>query len=197
MAQRPPLRPQLNGHVSAAVNCGPKTVQMGINSRTDNIRNPSIDVIRRRMGRPNGQATNVWNSEACVDGWTFAGRKPLRYRRIHNIATVKDVQKANADKDPGQFLQVAIDYGKWNELCSRTGSSTFSGGHSVGILGQKTWNDGTVVWLMFDPLEDKRRTGIPKGPKWRPRWKVIKAMESFYGRTGKCYAGQFYGGGKA
>lgn len=196
MAARPPLRKQLNGHPSGSTNCGPKTVQMGVNSRTDNTQNPSIDIIRKRMGRPNGQATNVWNSEACVEGWKLGNRKLLHYRRIHNIQTVKDIQKKNASLNPGQYLQVAIDYGEWNKLVEKSGSPTFSGGHSVGILGQKKWKDGTVVWLMYDPLEDGRRGGIKKGPSWRPRWKVIKAMESFYGTRGKCYAGQFTGGGK-
>ena len=197
MAKKPPLRKQLNGHPSGSVNCGPKTVQMGVNSRTDNTKNPSVDTLRKRMGRPNGQPTNVWNSEAAIDGWAIAsGRKPLAYKRLHNIQSVKDVQKANADKSPGQFIQVAISYRKWNEVVSKSGSSTFVGGHSIGILGQKKWNDGTVVWLVYDPLEDARRGGIPQGPKWRPRWKVITAMEAFYGQKGKCYAGVFTGGGK-
>jgi len=197
MASRPPLRKQLTGAWTGPVDCGPRTVQMGVMSRLDNDWSPTIETIRRRMGRTGKQPTNVYNSEQAVDGWQpVKGRSPLRYYRRHSVQAVKDALRQGGEKG-GKFVQVAIDYGTWRSLVKETGSTTFSGGHSIGLMGQKKWQDGTVVWLVFDPLEDGRRAGIKQGPVWRPRWKVIRAMEAFSGRQGRCYAGIFGGGQKA
>ena len=100
---------------------------------------------------------------------------------------MESVKKAVAR---GAFVQLAIDYGKFNDMQKRkTGDPNFRGGHSVGVMGERKKN-GVVEWLMFDPLDDGRRSGIPKGPRWVKRGDLIAALKAF-GTGGSVYAGVF------
>ena len=195
MAYRPKHQPQLGrgtpvpGRTQGSRDCGPRTVQMGIDYQSKGAKRPTISTIRQKMGRPGPQQTNIYNCQTCVDGMPVPGRKPLRYFIKSRVSDVAAAVKA------GKFVQLCIDYGKFNDLMSKTGDPAFRGGHSVGVLGQRTKN-GTVQWLLFDPLDDKRRSNIPQGPRWVPKWKLVRALEKFGGGPGRCYAGVFGGGGK-
>lgn len=179
------------GRTRGSRDCGPRTVQMGLDFITKGEKVPGITEIRRRMGRPGPQQTNIWNAQQCVESYVrIRGRKPLRYFIKDNIDSV------SAAIRNGKYVHACIDYGRWNQLMRKTGDPNFKGGHSVGLLGQRKKN-GTVQWLLFDPIDDGRRAGIAgPGPRWVPRWKVIKAMEAFAGARGRCYAGVFGGGQK-
>lgn len=184
----PPHQKQL-GRPTGSTACGPVSISVGIHAITRGDIKPGIQDIRARMGKADGP-TNVWDAERAVTSYKHGG-KPLTYRKVFDIEKVKTAVKN------GRPVQIAVDYGMWNKRMQTTGSPTFIGGHSLLVYGQKRWKDGTVVWRVYDSLEDARRPGIPKGWKWRPRWKVVDAMESLVGpeTKGRCYAGIF-GGGK-
>lgn len=179
------------GRTKGSRDCGPRTVSMGIDFLTKGQKRPSMTEVRRRMKRTGPQQTNVYNARDCVESYkAISGRKPLRYYIKDSIGDVKSAVRA------GKFVQCCIDYGMFNRLMRRTGDPYFTGGHSVGVLGQKRRPDGTIMWLLFDPLDDARRNGIPKGPRWVKREVIVKSMESFAKTPGRCYAGVFGGGQK-
>ena len=191
----PKHQPQLGrgvavpGRTKGSRDCGPRTVQMGIDLQSQGTQVPTIPTIRKGMGRNGPEQTNIYNTKACVDGMTVPGHKPLRYYIKSRISDVKAAAKA------GRYIQCCLDYGEFNRVMARTGDPYFTGGHSVGVCGQRKKN-GVVQWLLWDPLDDQRRRGIPKGPRWVPAWKVIRALEKFAGGKGRCYAGVFGGGEK-
>jgi len=147
--------------------------------------------LRKRMGTPGPQQTNIWDMQKGVE--SYGGGNKWRAMRYYIKRTTVDVKNAVRN---GKKLQVCIHYGKWNDLMNKTGDPNFAGGHSVGIYGQKKWNDGTIVWLLWDPLDDARRSVIPAGPRWVPRWKVLGAMVAFGGSPTSIYAGVIGGGQK-
>jgi hypothetical protein len=160
---------------------------MGVAARTEGELVPSVYTIRDRMDREGYQPTSVLDAERAVDGWRSPGRRPLRYH------VVDDIDDVDAAVEQGRYVHACIDYGRFNQLAGRTGDPGFSGGHSVGILGQRT-RYGELEWRLFDPLDDKRRPGIPQGPRWVRRSILVSAMESFAGGRGKAWAGIFTGG---
>ena len=188
MGYTPRFQPQLGRGSTSSYDCGPRTLQMGIDFLTRGAKRPGPGDLRQRMDKVGPVPTNIWDAERAVESFQHGG-EPLKYWKQFTNANVKKAVKN------GRYVHICVDYGKWNQVMDKTGSPSFLGGHSMGVLGQKRWNDGTVVWLVWDPLEDKRTTAIPQGPKWRPRWKVIKAMEAFAGGADECYAGVL-GGGK-
>lgn len=179
------------GRTTGSRDCGPRTIQMGIDFLTKGDLVVGIADLRKRMGRPGPQPTNVQNAKTGVESYRKpkVNRKPLKY---YIKTRISDLAPAVAK---GKYAQLAIDYGKFNDLMFKTGDPNFRGGHSVGVLGQRKKN-GVVQWLLFDPLDDGRRSNIPKGPRWVPKWKLVRAMESFAGGKNRCYAGVFSGGGK-
>ena len=178
------------GATRGSRDCGPRTIQMGVDFLTKGEKVPDIDTIRRRIGKRGPKTTNVYDAERGIDGWAILkSRKPLRY---YIKTFMKDVKTAVKG---GKYVQCCIDYGVFNRLMNRTGDPNFTEGHSVGVLGQRT-KAGVVQWLLWDPLDDERRAGIPDGPRWVKREAVVKSMEAFAGGRGRAYAGVFGGGAK-
>jgi hypothetical protein len=168
--------------------CGPRTVQMGCDAQTDGVLVPSVKVIRDRMDKEGPQTTSVEDAERAIDGWRVPGRRPLRYRILRTIAEVKRAVSA------GRYVHLCVSYRTFNRLAGRTGDPSFTGGHSVGVLGHRTSDDGDVLWRLHDPLDDRRRPGIPQGPRWVKAEHLERAMEDFAGGRGRCWAGSFSGG---
>lgn len=168
--------------------CGPRTVQMGLAARTEGELCPGVFVIRERMGKVGYLPTSVADAERAVDGWRVPGRRPVRYRIVRAIADVKTAVSH------GRYVHACIDYGTLNRLLARTGDPGFTGGHSVGVMGQRV-KDGQVEWQLFDPLDDRRRPEVAgPGPRWVKRAAIVVALEDFAGGTGKTWAGIFTGG---
>jgi len=176
------------GRTQGSRDCGPRTVQMGLDKLTEGELVPTIPALRKRMGTPGPVQTNVYDAREGVESYRVKGRKPLRYTIRDRIA---DVKRAVAG---GKYVQCCIDYGHFNRS-GRTGDPVFTGGHSIGVLGQRE-RQGEMWWLLWDPLDDARRAGIPQGPRWVPRDRIVSAMESFAGAQGRAYAGVFTGGRK-
>lgn len=160
------------GRTRGSLDCGPATVKNALRAVTRGQLDPSIEEIRRRMGKPGPQTTNTTDAERAVESYDTEmarlDRRRLVYDRLRGAmfeAHIRDAAKA------GEPIQLAIHYGTFNRLSRSTGDPSFTGGHSVmihgfdrrRIRGGRHWR---VVWQLFDPLDDGRRTGIPEGPRW-------------------------------
>ena len=175
------------GRSRGSVDCGPRTVQMGIDQLTRGEQVPSIVEIRRRMGKPGPVPTSTTDADRCVESFGPQNdRRGLDYVRLQGAVyepLLRDAVRA------GEYVQVAIDYGVFNrQLGKRTGDPNFTGGHSIGIHGWRI-HGGKAQWQLFDPLDDGRRAGIPKGPRWVSPAAVVAAWRAF-----GSYLGIFRGG---
>lgn len=173
------------GGTQGSRDCGPRVVQMGIDGQVNHV--ILIPALRRKMGVPGPQVTNVADAKRGVEAINVRGHKPMTYT-IRTLAS-----ELRAAVRAGRYVQVCIDYGKWNQLVGQTGDPGFTEGHSIGVRGQRTFR-GKVQWKVYDPLEDHRRPGIPQGPRWIARDKVVKAAEAFARANGRCWVGVFGGG---
>ena len=191
----PRHQPQLGRGPTASKDCGPRAVQMGLDQISRGQLIPSIPDIRQRMGKAGNQTTNTSDAERAVESWddemVAFKRKPLRYERRQGEAWLRLLDDALKG---GAYAHLAIDYGVFNDRCKahgvRTGDPRFRGGHSVGIMGWKRDEKGTVFWRLWDPLDDARRPRvIPKGPRWVRRSILVAAWKAFGG-----YFGIFRGG---
>lgn len=197
MAYMPRHQPQLGrgtavpGRARGSRDCGPRTGQMMMDAQTKGRLKPGPTELREKMGTPGPQQTNVWDMKQGVESYGGGSKyEPMRYYIKRTVADTKAAIRA------GKPMQVCIHYGKWNDVMNKTGDPYFTGGHSFGIYRQKKRKDGTVMWLLWDPLDDARRTVIAVGPRWVPRSKVIVAMIAFGGSSTSIYAGVIGGGRK-
>ena len=188
---------QVPGGTQGARDCNVRAFQHGFDYLTRGRFIPWVESIRVRMGRPGPTGTNLWDSQQAAltydDALARRGRNPIR---VFLKFTKRAVKQAIRDK---RIVVLAVDYGEWNRRMGKTGDPNYDGGHAIAVLGEKQWSDGTIVWRVYDSLEDNRRDAIPQGPKWRPRWKVLKAAEAWALKTkpgAEVVAGVFRGGGK-
>lgn len=195
MSYQPALQPQLGrgipvpGRTRGSRDCGPRSWQMGIDARTRGRVHHTIAWLRNRGRVPGPVPTSIDDARKAIDGLAVPGRSPLRYYRRRKVAGVRKAVRA------GFPVQLGIDYGAFNRLQrKRTGDPNFSGGHSVLVYGQRDGKRG-VEWQLFDPLDDGRRAGIPRGPRWVPRKHLIKAAVALAGGDREAiYAGIVAGG---
>lgn len=184
----PRLQPQLGrGSPTERRDCGPRTVQMGVAALTHGELVPDIPEIRDRMGQGGNQTTNVFDAQEAVESFRHVpGRRPLHYAVLRTSGDVK------AAVQHGRPVQLAISYGAFN-ASGKTGDPAFRGGHSVLVVGQRV-KDGEVQYRLLDPLDDARRAGIPQGPRFVARERLIHALEAF--SPGTVFAGSFTGGAR-
>jgi hypothetical protein len=178
-----------------SLDCNIRSFQHGFGYLTGDRAVPLVSVIRAWMDHSGPKPTNLWDSQRAAkeaDNWLAnRGRKRIR---IYLKFTKNAVTKAVRNK---RIVTLAIDYGEWNRRMGRTGDPNFTGGHAITVLGEVRWTAG-LVWKVYDSLEDNRRPEIPQGPKWRPRWKILKAAEVWARKTNntEVVAAVYRGGGK-
>ena len=176
--------------------CNVRAFQHGFGYLTRDRAVPVVWLIRRKMGRSGFTPTNLWDSKQAAekfDGWLARhGRRPIR---LYLKFTKRSVRLAVEQE---RIVTLAVDYGSWNKLMSRTGDPNYTGGHAITVLGEKRWPDGTIVWNVYDSLEDNRRAEIPMGTTWRPRWKILQAAGAWAKKTqpgAEVVAAVYRGGG--
>lgn len=194
---RPKHQKQLQiPHRYASTNCGPTTELVGLEASSQNElrarrenRSTWIDAIRRPMSHgPGWPATTLQNVEDSVESGVIRQRmKSKGYGRPTARVDLVSHGDAIALLKRGKFLHVAIDYGRLNDLMPNlSGSSTFMGGHAIGLYGHAFAN-GRHWSYLYDPLHDGRRRGIPKGvQKVRVR-RYLRAAET-WGNAGPGHA---------
>ena len=171
--------------------CGPRSWSVGMDAQTRGRIVPSVDEARRRANVRGPQQTNVYDWQRATLTYTGGPKyKPMRYYIKRRVSEVKQAVRM------GRAVQICIHYGVFNDLMKRTGDPNFRGGHGVTVTDQKTLKNGTVRWLLYDSLDDKRRAGIPQGWRWVDRDKLVKAMIAFGGSRNSIFAGVFAGGQK-
>ena len=193
-SRNPKFQRQMNRSDSTtdSKDCGPRTIQMGIDALTMGEKVPSIETIRKKMGRQGNQTTNTSDAKKCVESYTSQAmgnkRNALKYARYTGVQH-QDILDDAAKR--GEYIQLCIDYGKFNDATGKkTGDPNFRGGHSVGVFGWRQLDDGTIQWKLWDPLDDKRRSGIPQGPRWVKKAHLMAAWKSFGGYFGILRGGQ-------
>lgn len=201
----PRLRTQLGkgtpvpGATRGSKDCGPRSFMHGFGYLTRDKAVPWVSLIRDWMERKGPTGTNVWDMQKAAkaaDDWLAKrGRNPIRVYLKFTRSAVKDAVRNK------RIVQLAVDYGEWNRIMGKTGDPNYKGGHSITVLGERRWDNGTIVWRVYDSLEDNRRNEIPMGPKWRPRWKVLRAAKVWANKTApgvdvELVGGVFRGGGR-
>lgn len=181
------------GRSRGSVDCGPRSWQMVADQRTDGRIRPGVKRLRRRGSVPGPQPTSLTDAWRALDGRRVPGREPLRFYRKRTVAQLKQgVRK-------GRPAVVAISYRAWNASQDETGDPYFTGAHSVAILGERDRRaqGSRIEWLISDPLDDGRRSGIARGPRWVLRRDVINAAVALGGSRNRIYAGIVGGGRRA
>lgn len=187
MLDKPKHQPQLNrgvpvpGRTRGSRDCGPRSVQMMIDYLSRGQLVPTIEDIRKRMGKSGATTTSTADADRCVDSYDTEMRQfkraSLRYERVQGDDYLPRISDAIARGEPVQF---AIHYGEFNRVMNgRTGDPNFTGGHSILVLGWRKPKGKAEQWLLFDPLDDHRRKEIPTGPRWVPKSAVIAAWKKF------------------
>jgi hypothetical protein len=168
--------------------CGPRSTSVGVDYQTRGQRVPGVREVRRRAGTPGPQPTSILDAKRAVDSFRrVKGRRPLTMLLRSSSSGLVDSLRR------GRMIQVAIDYGTFNTIMRRTGDPAFTGGHSVSVIGLRS-RRGKRWTLLYDSLDDRRRYGIPQGPRWVPLNAVLDAAEDFAGGQGRVQAGVFSGG---
>jgi hypothetical protein len=176
----PRHRTQLQRPVTGSFDCGVRTCQELIDFQTHGKRNPGVDQVRRQMGRPGAQPTNVFNADALFDA------QGLRYARIVG----GDFSDLVGALKVGKAAQICVAYGVVTDLQpEKSGSSSFRGGHSIYVQKLRRNRRGRRVVLSLDSLFDGRRRGVPDGPKWVLLETYRRACQAFAGRSGLWWGG--------
>jgi len=182
------------GKTTGSMDCGVRSASMGMDGQSRGRLKPNMDTLRKKMGTPGAQTTNVWDVQKGVEKYKGDSKyKPMRAYVKRSIADVKDAVSSN------KSVLVCIDYGAWNKSGpQQTGDPNFKGGHSILIKGQRRNDKGEIKYLVHDPLEDARRSSIPQGPRWIHRQMVLDAMVAFSPtKSGSSIYAVVFGGGQA
>jgi len=179
------------GRTRGALDCGPRSWQVGIDARTRGTAFYPVSFLRARGRVPGPQPTNIDDAKRAIDGLRVQRRTPLRYFRRRTVAGVRKAVRR------GFPVQLAISYRKWNTIVKHdSGDPAFRGGHSILIADQRDRGHG-VEWLIYDSLEDGRRKNIPRGPSWRRRRDVVAAAVALAdGDRNRIWAGVIAGAKK-
>ena len=177
MVYRPPFRKQGDGSRCQWQNCGPASQAMashrhrkGVDPRTSGPWPPMPQAIRNRISPSGCGGTNLnQNDSASIslylsDMWV---RYDLPWDTFRSLII------------SGRGAHVAIRYSM--VPAKFDGSPGFNGGHSV-YVNERRSSDG--AFLVYDPLADGRRSGIPTAPDWWPA-SVLKAAAGSWTGTGK------------
>lgn len=169
------------GKAQGSRDCGPRSWSMGVDARSKGRKRPSVRLLRHRGGVPGPQPTSIDDAHRALHGMIIPGRTPLRYYRKAKATAVQHAVAA------GKPVHLGIDYGTWNDVMKGdTGDPRFRGGHSVLVFGERRRGAG-IEWLLFDPLDDGRRKGIPRGSRWVLRKHVMAAAKAL--TPGRVHAG--------
>lgn len=181
MAFREKLRTQLGRGSTSSVDCGPRSVQMAMSfGRKSNSGVPDLRRVRTLMGHPGAQPTNVWDQKQALDA----------YKHTNAWLNYRD-DKVKEALINGSGICLSVSYKVLRQQLNKTGSNTFTGGHSIYLRGTKVNKAGKRIVRMLDPLDDGRRPGIADGRpngRWVNLWKVRQAAKAFGPGGGRIYS---------
>lgn len=173
MVYRPTFRKQGDGSRCQWSNCGPASHAMaadrhrrGVDPRTPHGWLPTPAEIRNYIGPCGG--TSLQDNDAAVT-----------HMYLVNMDVRYDVPWTTFRSFiiAGRGAVVQIDYGVIAPT-KYDASPGFTGNHAV-YVNERRSSDG--AYLVYDPLADGRRKGIPKGPQWWPATLLQKAAYAMPG----------------
>lgn len=167
-----------------SVDCGVRSTSMAIDRATRGAKVPNVKQIRAR-GSMGTSATNPSEWQKAVESYDTPAELARKYERLTGIRLERSSWEAvQAHVETNEAVVLAVDYGELRRAAPRkTGSETFNGFHAITIVGDK-W-DKPSLWRDFDPLNDGRYRGCPKGWVWMPRGKLKKAAEQIGRELGR------------
>lgn len=175
MTYRPTFRKQGDGSRCQWFNCNCASHAMAVDRHRKGIdpRKPSL-----WLPRP-AEIRNAISPHSC--GGTSLADNEKACARLYGVDLTP---RYNVPFDSfrsliisGRGAVVHIDYG----VIAPTkfdASPGFTGGHAV-YVNERRSSDG--AFLVYDPLADHRRAGIPQGPQWWPATLLKKACGAYTG----------------
>ena len=175
MVYRPTLRKQGDGTRCQWSNCGPASHAMaaerhrrGVDPRNHHGWPPKPAEIRNRISPTHCGGTDLQENDAAVTH-LYEVNMDVRYyvpwytfRSLIMSGRGAVVQMRYSVISPTRF-----------DACPG-----FTGNHAI-YVNERRASDG--AFLVYDPLADGRRRGIPKGPQWWPAYLLRKAAEAIPG----------------
>lgn len=184
MTYRPTFRKQGDGSRCQWSNCGPASHAMaadrhrkGVDPRNSHGWKPMPAEIRNHI-TPNGcGGTSLDQNDRAVIhcyGVDMAIRYNIPWASFRSLII------------SGRGAVVSIWYGVVPPKYD--GSPGFNGGHAI-FVNERRASDG--AYLVYDPLYDGRRPGIPRGPQWWPGDLLRRAAEAYPGTNAGCIHASF------
>lgn len=188
MPYRPRFRKQLDGSTCQGSNCGCAAAAMA-SQRAREGKDPTNKFGWPPTPKEIRQRIIAKFGIGCK-GSTFAQNEEA----ANHLYEVDLLPRYNVPWDTfrsmivsGRGAQVAIQY----SVIAPTKYDAcpgFTGGHSV-YVNERRPSDG--YFLVYDPLADGRRKGIPQGPQWWPPSLLKKAAGAYAGTNAGCLHAQF------
>lgn len=187
MPYRPTFRKQLDGSVCQGSNCGCASSAMA-SQRAREGRDPGNKYSWPPT--PRAVRAQIQTFRRGCNGSTFAENE----RAVATLYAVDLMPRYNVPWATfrsmiiaGRGAVAAIQY----SVIAPTkfdGCPGFTGGHSVYVNERRSSDH---AYLVYDPLADGRRAGIPKGPQWWPGTLLQKAMYAYPGTNSGCVHASF------
>ena len=172
---QPRHQPQLGrGSPTESTDCGPRSTQMSLDDASEGRRLPGPAAQRKFLNDYN--ETNILQLDGVIDHF---GAGVGVYSTYTNSLT-----KLSEHLKKGLGAVVAVNYGVLRrEVPAKTGSETFNGGHALYLRGLWKRSDGVWVTNDWDPLNDGRYRGCPKGKVQVPWYKMKKGLNAITSST--------------
>lgn len=160
------------GSPTAGYDCGPCSILVGLESKSRNKIRPNayytrrwLQTIRRPMVHyPSWPAINMLNVEESIDSALMTNIFRSRHLDPPDVTwRTYSFREIGHALRKGKAVLVGIDYGRLNDRQPwLSGSKDFRKGHAILLRGWK-WHKNRAWTLLYDPLHDGRRAGIPRG----------------------------------
>ena len=183
MVYRPRFRKQADGSRCQWFNCNCAAHAMAADRHREG-KDPGIpgkpwppmpDDIRREIAGPCG-GTSLNDNEIAVRR-LYAVNMDIRY----NVP--KETFRSLIQSGRGAVVSIQYSVIAPTRFDASPG---FTGGHGI-YVNERRKSDG--AYLVYDPLADGRRKGIPQGPNWWPATLLFRAAEAYPGtNAGRIHA---------
>lgn len=188
MTYRPTFRKQLDGSKCEGTNCGCASAAMAAQRHQE-----GHDPVNHHGWPP--RAPEVRNRIIAVYGGGCTGTSlPEQDGAVTHLYEANLSVRYNV---PWSSFKSLIISGRGAIVCMRYSviSPTkydacpgFTGNHAI-FVNERRSSDGR--FLVYDPLADHRRAGIPQGPQWWPADLLRRSMEAYPGTDAGCVHAAF------
>lgn len=145
--------------------CAVRSGSVAVDFATRGARVPGVREFRRRAGEPTEgltmrQVTNAIRSYDTLE-------ETHGFTRVRaDLCLGEPWREVENALEAGLLVVLAIDYAWINQFYPRkSGDPKFKGKHAIAAIQKRLRLDKWQT-LVYDPLHDRRRKGIPQGPNW-------------------------------